>query len=85
MKKHFKIIVATFILFLGCQMYSPVAQAQCAMCSQSAKTAADKGGNKAGAGINNGIFILLVLPYIAAAVVGGIWYRNTRRKRGVGF
>ena len=64
-----------------CMVHTPAAMAQCAMCSQSAKSAADKGGNKAGAGINNGIFILLVLPYVIAGVVGGIWYRNTRKKR----
>lgn len=81
MKKGFQKTVAVLLFAIASTSFAPAAYAQCAMCSQSAKAAADKGGNKAAAGINNGIYILLVLPYAIATVVGVVWYKNVRRKR----
>ncbi len=53
--------------------------AQCSMCKANAKTAGDAGSN-IGKGLNAGIEYMLVVPYIAAAVVGVLWYINYRKK-----
>jgi len=55
------------------------ASAQCAMC-----TTAVESNNKSGAattkGLNHGIMFLLVAPYLAAGVIGFVWYKKYRRK-----
>ena len=76
--KAFKIAVLT--LFLGIMVLSgPMAAAQCANCAATVETNARNGGNEA-AGLNNGIMYLLAMPYLAAVVVGVIWYKKYRRK-----
>ena len=55
------------------------ASAQCAMCTANAENSV-KNGNTEGMGLNKGILYLLAAPYLAAACVGFLWYRNYRRK-----
>lgn len=55
------------------------ASAQCSMCSANAEHSVSH-GNTEGKSLNSGILFLLATPYIAAAVVGYIWYTKFRRK-----
>ena len=56
------------------------ADAQCAMCKANVEAA--QGKEKAlGTGLNTGILYLLAAPYLAAVVVGGLWYRNYRAQK----
>ena len=76
--KNLKTILAglmLMLLFLSSQQL----KAQCAMCAATAETAHNSGSNKAN-GLNTGIMVLLAAPYLAAAVVGYIWYKRFRRK-----
>ena len=73
MKKY--IIFSFFILVSIGEMI-----AQCSMCKANAKTASE-GGSNIGKGLNAGIEYMLVVPYIAAAVVGVLWYINYRKKQ----
>lgn len=63
------------MLFLSTQSL----QAQCAMCAANVETSHNNGSNKAN-GLNKGILVLLAAPYLAAAVVGYIWYKKFKRK-----
>lgn len=49
--------------------------AQCAMCRKNAEAAAP-GLAK---GLRVGIVVLFAAPYVAAGVVGWLWYRRTRQ------
>lgn len=49
------------------------------MCTLNAE-ASVANGNTQGRGLNNGIMYLLVMPYLAVAVVGFLWYKKYRRK-----
>ncbi|MDN3551711.1 hypothetical protein [Mucilaginibacter aquaedulcis] len=78
MKTGFKILlfVAALSLLIGSRQ--PV-QAQCAQCAATVETNTQSGGNAA-KGLNNGILFLLGAPYLAAGILGYIWYKKYRRK-----
>ena len=57
-------------------------QAQCAMCTLTAENATQN-GNTQGKGLNKGIMLLLVIPYLAAVGVGVLWYKRYRSKKTV--
>lgn len=76
--KSLRIIFAGLTLILLFVSNQPL-KAQCAMCAANAETSHNAGNNKAD-GLNTGIMVLLAAPYIAAAVVGYIWYKRFRRK-----
>jgi hypothetical protein len=70
-----KFLLVLFLLVSA----SYVAEAQCPMC----KTAVESGmkdGHTKGRGLNSGIKYLLATPYLAVAVLGGIWYKKSRQK-----
>lgn len=71
---------ALFILAFGLMLFSikPV-NAQCAQCAATVATNAKSGDTKAN-GLNKGILYLLAAPYLAAALVGFVWYKKYRRK-----
>lgn len=73
MKKSILIL----LLFLGLGVLET--QAQCPMCRTAVESGMDKEHGK-GKGLNDGILYLLATPYIAVAVVGGLWYRRNKRK-----
>jgi hypothetical protein len=52
---------------------------QCAMCRSTLENNLSNGNPGIAAGINTGILYLLALPYLAAMVVGYLWYKSTRR------
>ncbi len=76
--KNLKILFASFVLMLLFLNIQPL-KAQCAMCAANVETSHNSGNNKAD-GLNKGILVLLAAPYLAAAVVGYIWYKRFRRK-----
>lgn len=54
------------------------ASAQCAMCRSTLENNLSNGDPGIAAGINTGILFLLVLPYLAAVVIGYLWYKTTK-------
>ncbi|MDZ4757097.1 MAG: hypothetical protein SGJ10_03020 [Bacteroidota bacterium] len=73
MKKY--IIFLFFLLTSAGEIF-----AQCSMCKANAKTASE-GGSNIGKGLNAGIEYMLIVPYLAAIVVGILWYLNYRKKQ----
>ncbi|CAG5008614.1 hypothetical protein DYBT9275_04318 [Dyadobacter sp. CECT 9275] len=55
--------------------------AQCAMCRGSVESSMGNGRNNVGIGLNTGIVYLFVMPYLIVAVIGYLWYRNSRKIR----
>ncbi len=53
--------------------------AQCAMCRGSVESSMGNGRNNVGVGLNTGIVYLFVMPYLLVAVIGYLWYRNSKR------
>lgn len=57
------------------------ASAQCAMCRASVENNVSNGETTIGAGLNNGILYLFVMPYLIAAIIGFFWYRTAKKKK----
>lgn len=76
--KKLRIFIAGFALAIVFLSTQPVA-AQCAMCAANVESSHNAGGTKAD-GLNKGILVLLAAPYLAAGVVGYIWYKRFKRK-----
>jgi len=71
---------AFFILIFGVVMVSvKTVKAQCAQCAATVASNR-KSGDTTANGLNKGILFLLAAPYLAVAVVGGVWYKKYRRK-----
>lgn len=70
---------ALLILFWICSV--SITLAQCAMCRGSVESNMSMGRNAIGNGINTGILYLFVFPYLAVAIVGYLWYRNSTKQR----
>ena len=66
-----------FLWLVSCSM----SIAQCAMCRGSVESNMSTGRNAIGNGLNAGIIYLFVFPYLAVAIVGYLWYRNSRKLR----
>lgn len=58
--------------------WSAKAAAQCAMCRSTLENNFSNGDPGIAAGINTGILYLLLMPYLAAVVIGIMWYKSTR-------
>jgi hypothetical protein len=78
MKTCFRTVL--FLVVFGLAMISikPV-KAQCEQCAANIATNKQSGGTTAN-GLNKGILFLLACPYLAVAIVGGVWYKKYRRK-----
>ncbi len=74
--KKFLAIFGLVVLFV---MNSADAFAQCAMCRGSVESSMGNGRNNVGVGLNTGIMFLFVVPYILVAVIGYLWYRNSKK------
>jgi len=74
--KNFKIIFGLIMLFVftGVDTW-----AQCAMCRGSVESSMGNGRNNVGVGLNTGIMFLFVMPYLLVAVIGYMWYRNSKK------
>jgi LPXTG-motif cell wall-anchored protein len=55
------------------------AEAQCAMCRGTVESNLKNGGTM-GRGMNNGIFLILGLPYLIVGTIGLVWYRNRKKE-----
>lgn len=75
-----KIRIVLALLFVIMLIYPELAGAQCAMCTTAAENAATD-GNTQGLGLNSGILFLLSMPYVAAMIIGILWYRNSRFRK----
>src|SRR5687767_14846040 len=75
MKKLF-ILVFTLFLYTSCAVS---ASAQCAMCRATVESNSKSKDNAIGKGLNKGILYLMTIPYIMVAVVGGLWYYNSKK------
>ncbi|MBK7442233.1 MAG: hypothetical protein IPL12_23235 [Bacteroidetes bacterium] len=76
-------IVLTLTVLILLTFLSSDLSAQCAMCKASAEEGA-RDGNLQSSTLNTGIAYLLVMPYLAFAVIGYLWYRNFKRKKSEG-
>jgi len=74
--KNFKIIFGLIMLFV---FTSVDTWAQCAMCRGSVESSMGNGRNNVGVGLNTGIMFLFVMPYLLVAVIGYMWYRNSKK------
>lgn len=67
-------VVGTLAIFF---LAAPIkeANAQCAMCALSAESSV-KNGNTQGKTLNKGILFLLSCPFLAAGLVGFVWFKR---------
>ncbi len=56
-------------------------EAQCAMCRASVESNMLADGRQVGAGLNQGILYLMVMPYIILSILGYLWYQNSKKER----
>lgn len=75
-----KILVVFFALLLVTSFALPELQGQCAMCRSTLENNVSNGDTGIAAGINTGILYLLVIPYLAAMVLGYLWYKSSRNE-----
>jgi hypothetical protein len=68
--------LALFILFFLIGFTSSFAQ--CAMCRATIENNFRNGKPGIGAGLNTGILYLLVMPYLAAMILGYLWFKSSR-------
>lgn len=76
-----KLLIISVLVFGLLIVFQGEVVAQCAMCKATLEANA-KNTEKYGAGLNTGILYLMVIPYIAASVLGYLWYRNAKLKKG---
>jgi len=74
--------ILALILTLLTAIPDTAVRAQCAMCSLTAENATQHGNNQ-GKGSNNGILLLLIIPYVMAIGAGVLWYKKYRVKKTV--
>ena len=55
--------------------------AQCSMCRSTLENNLSNGNAGIAAGINMGILYLLVMPYLAAMIIGYLWYKTSKNGR----
>ena len=74
--KKLAIFLGIFVLFI---LTATNTWAQCAMCRGSVESSMGNGRNNVGVGLNTGIMFLFVMPYLLVAVIGYLWYRNSKK------
>ena len=72
--KSLFLLIITFFIHLG-------AMWQCAMCRASVENNVSNGDASIGAGLNNGILYLVVMPYLMAGIIGFFWYRASKKRK----
>lgn len=55
--------------------------AQCAMCRSTLENNVSNGDPGIAAGINTGILYLLAMPYLAAIIIGYLWFKSSKNAR----
>ena len=75
--KKFLVVCECMIAFF--MLTIPSAMAQCAMCRGTVESSMGNGRNNVGVGLNTGIVYLFMMPYLLVAVIGYMWYRNSKK------
>lgn len=70
-----------FLSFLLVTLIQLQAVGQCAMCRATIENNVSNGDTAVGAGLNTGILYLLAMPYLAALVIGVLWYRHAKKRK----
>jgi hypothetical protein len=80
MKPIVRRMMMVVVLLLVCCSSTSVF-AQCAMCRSTLENNYSNGNPGIAAGINTGILYLLSMPYLAAIILGYLWYKSSRNAR----
>jgi len=72
-----KILKFSILFLVLIFLSSEFASAQCAMCRATIEANAAN-SSKYGVQLNTGILYLMCVPYIAASVIGYLWYKNAK-------
>lgn len=78
-QRQFSLKVSLFLLVVSC-LFSLSATAQCAMCRASLESEGNKTKVEA---VNDGIVLLMAVPYIIAALLGYAVYRMYFKKKQI--
>lgn len=81
MKRTLKNFARVAFLSLVGLLIQTASFAQCAMCRASVENNVSNGDTSIGAGLNNGILYLFLMPYLIAGALGFFWYRAAKRKK----
>ena len=74
-------VLIFFLLILLVSLFNvDLVYAQCAMCRATIEANAAN-SSKYGVGLNTGILYLMTVPYVAASILGYLWYRNAKLKK----
>lgn len=76
-----KRVLAVIVVYVVGFLTQASVQAQCAMCRASVENNVSNGDTSIGAGLNNGILYLFVMPYLMVMIVAYFWYRSAKRKK----
>lgn len=82
MRGFFKTILFSLFLLVGL-LYSSSGIGQCSLCASNVSSAVNNSQKKIGLGLNDGIFLLLVMPYAIVGIIGVVYYTNTRKKKKI--
>ncbi|GEP49601.1 hypothetical protein FNO01nite_02730 [Flavobacterium noncentrifugens] len=72
-----KFIAVSFVILAPC-LFSPKANAQCAMCRAALET---EGNKSKGEAVNDGIVYLMLIPYVLVGGIGYAVYRMNKKKK----
>ena len=75
-----KVLIFFLLILLVSLFQVDLASAQCAMCRATIEANAAN-SSKYGVGLNTGILYLMTVPYVAASILGYLWYRNAKLKK----
>ncbi len=71
----------SIVCIIICLTFLQEVSAQCAMCRTQLENNITNGDTGIAAGINTGILYLLSIPYLAAIIIGYMWYKTSRNAR----
>ncbi len=81
MKRKLKNFARVASLSLLVLLVHSASFAQCAMCRASVENNVSNGDTSIGAGLNNGILYLFLMPYLIGGAIGFFWYRAAKKKK----
>ena len=74
--KRLVLLIVVMLVISGSDL-----MAQCAMCRSTLENNYSNGNPGIAAGINTGILYLLAMPYLAAIILGYLWYKSSKNAR----
>ena len=75
-------MIRKVVLFLALILFSmDTSFSQCAMCRSTLENNFSNGNPGIASGINTGILYLLVMPYLAVAILAYLWFKSSRDAR----